>query len=158
MLPGFEEEKAAPDYLALVDASGRLWDSADFSHLNLRFPTLERILRFILEKGYEDCRVLVSENLAPIRIRCLDRHGAFWEIWQSQNNGKPEEKNPAVRFFFDAENGVLRPADFRDPFIRLEGDNPTRQKIVASLFVHWLANQLFLPEEEELVRCVQPLT
>jgi hypothetical protein len=157
MLPGSEEEKAALDQLALVDASGRLWDSGDFSHLNLRFPNLERILRFLIEKGYEDCRVLVSENLTPIRIRRLDQHGAFWEVWQSRKEGKHEEKNPAVRFFFDARNGVLRPADFRDPFIQLEGDNPLRQKIVASLFVHWLANQLFLPEEEELVRCVQPL-
>lgn len=157
MPPRFEDEKSALDPLALVDASGRLWDSAEFSHLNLRFPNLEKILRFVLEKGYEDCRVQVSENLNPIRIRRLDQRGAFWEIWQSQNNGKLEEKNPAVRFFFDSANGVLRPADFRDPFLRLEGDTPMRQKVVASLFVHWLANQLFLAEEEELIRCVHPL-
>ncbi|MFA0888293.1 MAG: hypothetical protein ACC613_04235 [Synergistales bacterium] len=157
MLPGFENEKAALDNLALVDASGRIWDSADFSHLNLRFPNLERILRYLLEKDLKDCRVQVSENLAPIRIRRLDGQGAFWEVWQTRDAEDGEEKNPAVRFLFDVDRGVLRPVDFRDPFLRIEGDNPLRQKIVASLFVHWLANQLFLPEERDLVRCIVPL-
>ena len=126
--------------LAYVDADGRYIDGADYSFVNLRFPRLLRILREMAEGGKKTLRLdFPSTDLKPLVIERLDPAGRFWKAGQDGNSKKPREGRPSVRFFLDPVEGIIRPVDYRDPYVTLDGNSRTSQLLIASFMMHWLS-------------------
>jgi hypothetical protein len=75
--------------------------------------------------------------------------GKFWKVWQEKTvKGIPEE-NPSIRFLYNPTDGVIRPVDYTDPFVHLDGDRRTSQILIASFLTHWLSGIIVLAEERE---------
>ncbi|HPD96807.1 MAG TPA: hypothetical protein PLP89_00650 [Synergistales bacterium] len=137
--------------LAFVDSSGRYIDGADFSFVNLRFPRLEKILQEMILGGERNRRlVFQTGEVRPLNIEMLDPKGNFWKIWQEKETGNGVEEDPAIRFLFDGSEGIIRPADYRDRLLRLEGNRKTPQLLISSFLMHWLSGLLALHSEVNL--------
>ena len=136
--------------IAFVDSSGNFIDSADFANLNLKFPQLEKLLDNMADKGEWNRLIIRSvEGLGDVWIRRLDSSGKFWKVWQEKEvKGIPEE-NPSIRFLYNPEDGIIRPVDYSDPFVHLDGDRRTSQILIASFLTHWLSGIIILAEERE---------
>jgi hypothetical protein len=135
--------------LAYVDADGRYIDGAEYAYVNLRFPRLSSILHEMAGLG-QDTRRLTFPTLLlpPILIEKLDIPGCFWRIRQEKSGKTGKEDNPSVRFFFDPTESIIRPVDYRDPYVTLEGNRRTSQLLIASFMMHWLSALLSLHSVE----------
>jgi len=135
--------------LAYVDTDGRYIDGAEYAFVNLRFPRLTPILREMAGLG-EDLRRLSFPTLLvrPLLIEKLDVPGCFWRIRQEKSGKTGKEDNPSVRFFFDPTEAIIRPVDYRDPYVTLEGNRRTSQLLIASFMMHWLSALLSLHSAE----------
>lgn len=150
-------KKSSPEIqdLAFVDSSGRYIDGADFSFVNLRFPRLESILQEMKVNGEIRRRLLLpEESVRPLIIEKLDIKGNLWKIWQERESEKGIEADPAIRFLFDGSGGIIRPMDYRDQFVRLEGSQRTPQLLISSFMMHWLSGFLALCKGQEEVQSV----
>ncbi len=135
--------------LAYVDADGRYIDGAEYAYVNLRFPRLSSILHEMAGLG-EDMRRLTFPTLLlrPLLIEKLDVPGCFWRVRQEKSGKTRKEDNPSVRFFFDPTEAIIRPVDYRDPYVTLEGNRRTSQLLIASFMMHWLSALLSLHSAE----------
>jgi len=135
--------------LAYVDADGRYIDGAEYAYVNLRFPRLSPILRE-MARLKEDVRRLTFPALflRPLLIEKLDAPGCFWRIRQEKIGKTGKRDNPSVRFFFDQTEGIIRPVDYRDPYVTLDGNRRTSQLLIASFMMHWLSALLSLHSAE----------
>ncbi|MFP4482567.1 MAG: hypothetical protein ACLFN0_07245 [Thermovirgaceae bacterium] len=135
--------------LAYVDADGRYIDGVEYAYVNLRFPRLSSMLHEMACLG-EDMRRLIfpSPLLRPLLIEKLDSTGCFWRIRQEKSGKTGKEDNPSVRFFFDPKEAIIRPVDYRDPHVTLEGNRRTSQLLIASFMMHWLSALLSLHSGE----------
>lgn len=135
--------------LAYIDADGRYIDGAEYAFVNLRFPRLSPILLEMAALG-EDMRRLSFPTplLAPLLIEKLDVPGCFWRARQEKSGKTGKEDNPSVRFFFDSTEAIIRPVDYRDPYVTLEGNRRTSQLLIASFMMHWLSALLSLHSAE----------
>ncbi|GAB6280845.1 MAG: hypothetical protein STSR0007_09540 [Thermovirga sp.] len=147
-------KKSSPEIqdLAFVDSSGRYIDGADFAFVNLRFPRLEAILQDMKMNGELRRRLLFpSDAVRPLFIEKLDNKGNFWKVWQERATENGSEADPAIRFFFDGPGGIIRPVDYRDQFVKLEGSQRTPQLLISSFMMHWLSGFLALCKGREEV-------
>lgn len=152
-------KKSSPEIqdLAFVDSTGHYIDGADFAFVNLRFPRLEAILQDMKLNGELRRRFLLpSGAVKPLFIEKLDRNGNFWKIWQEKETENGSEANPVIRFFFDGSEGIIRPMDYRDQFVRLEGSQRTSQLLISSFMMHWLSGILALCKGQEEVETFSP--
>lgn len=133
--------------LAFVDFSGKYIDGSNFAFLNLRFTQLELLLNEMIENG-EKTRILSSPqgSLGKVSIQMLDNAGNFWRVWQDKGSGKNTNPDPAIRFLYSPREGIIRPIDYFDPFVQLEGDRRMSQLLIASFLIHWLSGILALSE------------
>ncbi len=139
--------------LAFVDSSGKFIDGADFANLNLKFPRLERLLDDIMRRN-EFSRLIYQsrESMGEVWIRRLDSKGNFWKVWQEREIDGESEENPSIRFIYHPDHGVVRPVDYADPFVQLEGNRRTAQLLISSFLTHWLSGVLVLAEERDTFR------
>ncbi len=139
--------------LAFVDSSGKFIDGADFANLNLKFPKLERLLDDIMSRNEWSRLIFQSiEGLGDVWIRRLDSKGNFWKIWQEKELDGETEENPSIRFLYHPDHGVIRPVDYADPFVQLDGNRRTAQLLISSFLTHWLSGVLVLAEERDTFR------
>ena len=145
--------------IALVDCSGTYIDSADFAYLNLRFPRLERLLDTMIDRE-EDFRLLSHslEDLDEVKIQKLDSRGNFWRVWQEKEFRGQVQPNPSIRFFYHPLENVIRPVDYSDPFVQLEGNRKTPQILIASFLTHWLSSLLVMAENSEAMEDINELS
>lgn len=135
--------------LAYVDAHGNYIDGADYSFVNLRFPRLLRILREMAEGGKKTLRLdFPSTDLKPLVIEKLDSAGRFFRASQVKTLKKNRKESPSVRFFFDPLEGIIRPVDYRDPYVTLDGNSRSSQLLIASFMMHWLSALLAIYADE----------
>jgi len=124
---------------AFVDASGKYIDASDYSSLKFRLPALDIMLQTMIEKG-ESRRLIVPQTygVGDVFIERIDPTGAAWKIWQQKtsNNGT-KTYYPAIRFFYDPKKGTIRPIDYRDKMVHLEGRSKTTQLLIASFMAYW---------------------
>jgi hypothetical protein len=144
-----ERNRSDISELAYVDADGRYIDGAEYAYVNLRFPRLSPILHEMACLG-ENTRRLTFPTLLlhPLLIEKLDIPGCFWRIRQEKSGKTGKEDNPSVRFFFDPTEAIIRPVDYRDPYVTLEGNRRTSQLLIASFMMHWLSALLSLHSGE----------
>lgn len=134
--------------MAFVDASGKLVSSTDFRFVNLRISRLNTVLENMLADGTEEKDLCPMANgIPPLSIKKLDSDGKLWRVSQTRELRGEKVPNPEVRFFFQRDTGILRPIDYRDPFVGLEGNNKNSQLLIASFMTHWLSGILALHAE-----------
>lgn len=139
--------------LAFVDSSGKLIDGTDFAYLNLRFPQLERLMDDIMRRKKWSRLIFRSmEGLGNVWIRRLDSSGNFWKVYQEKEEKEGVKENPSIRFLYLPEEGVIRPVDYADPFVQLDGNRRTSQLLIASFLTHWLSGVLLLAEERYVMK------
>lgn len=129
--------------MAFVDSSGKLRDSADFTFVNLRLAALNVILEEMLTDEM-DVKVLCPTmgGITPLYIEKLDTTGRLWRVFQTKEMETEEITSPEIRFFYQRESSILRPIDYRDPYVQLEGTDKTSQLLIASFMMHWLSGLL----------------
>jgi hypothetical protein len=139
------------DEIVLVDSSGQFIDGGDFAHLNLRFPQLEKVLVEMTEKD-ERLRLIWQphEGTEEVQIQMLDREGFFWRVWQEKTVRGEKEENPSIRFLYYPEREIIRPVDYRDPYVELEGKRRDPQVLIASFLTHWLSGLLILADRDAM--------
>lgn len=139
--------------LAFVDSSGRFIDGADFANLNLKFPQLERLMDDMLNMNEWNRLISRSfEGLGDVWICRLDASGNFWKVYQEKEGKNGIEENPSIRFLYQPEEGVIRPVDYSDPFVQLDGNRRTSQLLIASFLTHWLSGVLLLAEKRNEIQ------
>jgi len=145
--------------IALVDCSGTYIDSADFAYLNLRFPRLERLLDAMIEED-EEFRLLSQslEGLDEVKIQKLDSRGNFWRVWHEKEFRGQLKPNPSIRFFYHPLESVIRPVDYSDPFVQLEGNRKTPQILIASFLTHWLSSLLVMAQNRDAMDDISQLS
>jgi hypothetical protein len=129
--------------MAFVDSSGKLRDSADFTFVNLRLAVLNDILEEMLSDGM-DVKILCPTmgGISPLYIERLDGEGRLWRVFQIREMETEEITSPEIRFFYERESRILRPIDYRDPYVELEGTDKTSQLLISSFMMHWLSGIL----------------
>lgn len=139
--------------LAFVDSSGRFIDGADFANLNLKFPQLERLMDDMLNMNEWNRLISRSvEGMGDVWISRLDTSGNFWKVYQEKEGKNGIEENPSIRFLYQPEDGVIRPVDYSDPFVQLDGNRRTSQLLIASFLTHWLSGVLLLAEKRNEIQ------
>jgi len=134
--PEQESHLPAP---AFVDASGKYIDASDYSSLSFRLPALDIMLQRMIEKG-EDRRLLVPQmyGVGDVFIERIDPSGFAWKMWQ-QKSSYSGQRNPypIMRFFYDPQKGTIKPIDYTDKMVHLEGKSKTAQLLIASFMAYW---------------------
>lgn len=129
--------------MAFVDTSGKLVDSANFTFVNLRISHLNAVLEEMLRDG-TGVKVIcpTTGGIPPLAIEKLDGEGKLWRASQTRRTKGKDTPNPEVRFFFQRETGIIRPIDYRDPYVELEGNDRNSQMLISSFMMHWLTGIL----------------
>ncbi len=129
--------------MAFVNSSGKLMESTDFTFVNLRLAGLDVLLEDMIANDM-DVKVLCPTvgGIEPLYVEKLDQQGRLWRTFQMKRMETEEIASPEIRFFYKRDSSVLRPIDYRDPYVQLEGTDRTSQLLIASFMMHWLSGIL----------------